>query len=120
MRAELDRATDPWGIKVNRVELKNIIPPPSVSAAMEKQVKAERESREAILIAEGQKKSSILVAEGNKTAAILDAEAAKHAQIVTMSDEDRQMVETEAQEAAKESESCQNRVNGSPAKVRVS
>ena len=82
MRAELDRATDPWGIKVNRVELKNIIPPPSVSAAMEKQVKAERESREAILIAEGQKKSSILVAEGNKTAAILDAEAAKQSEIL--------------------------------------
>lgn len=82
MRAELDRATDPWGIKVNRVELKNIMPPPSINEAMEKQMKAERESREAILIAEGQKKSSILVAQGKKEAAILDAEAEKQAQIL--------------------------------------
>lgn len=82
MRAELDRATDPWGIKVNRVELKNIMPPASITAAMEKQMKAERESREAILIADGQKKSSILVAQGKKEAAILDAEAEKQAQIL--------------------------------------
>ncbi len=82
MRAELDRATDPWGIKVNRVELKNIMPPPSITASMEKQMKADRESREAILIAEGQKKSSILVAQGKKEAAILDAEAEKQAQIL--------------------------------------
>ena len=82
MRAELDKATDPWGIKVNRVELKNIIPPPSINAAMEKQMKADRESREAILIAEGKKKSSILVAQGNKEAAILNAEADKQAAIL--------------------------------------
>ena len=82
MRSELDRATDPWGIKVNRVELKNNMPPPSINEAMEKQMKAERESREAILIAEGQKKSSILVAQGKKEAAILDAEAEKQAQIL--------------------------------------
>lgn len=82
MRTELDRATDPWGIKVNRVELKNIMPPPSINEAMEKQMKAERESREAILIAEGQKKSSILVAQGKKESAILDAEAEKQAQIL--------------------------------------
>lgn len=82
MRTELDRATDPWGIKVNRVELKNIMPPPSINEAMEKQMKAERESREAILIAEGQKKSSILVAQGKKESAILDAEAEKQSQIL--------------------------------------
>ena len=75
MRASLDVATDPWGIKVNRVELKNIIPPAAIQDAMEKQMKAERERREAILRAEGEKKSTILVAEGNKESAILDAEA---------------------------------------------
>ena len=75
MRASLDEATDPWGIKVNRVELKNIIPPAAIQDAMEKQMKAERERREAILIAEGQKKSTILVAEGKKQSAILDANA---------------------------------------------
>ena len=77
MRATLDVATDPWGIKVNRVELKNIIPPKAIQDAMEKQMKAERERREAILRAEGEKKSTILVAEGNKESAILDAEAEK-------------------------------------------
>ena len=75
MRASLDVATDPWGIKVNRVELKNIIPPAAIQDAMEKQMKAERERREAILRAEGEKKSTILVAEGKKESAILDAEA---------------------------------------------
>ena len=75
MRASLDVATDPWGIKVNRVELKNIIPPAAIQDAMEKQMKAERERREAILRAEGEKKSTILVAEGQKESAILDAEA---------------------------------------------
>ena len=75
MRASLDVATDPWGIKVNRVELKNIIPPAAIQDAMEKQMKAERERREAILRAEGEKKSTILVAEGHKESAILDAEA---------------------------------------------
>ena len=82
MRASLDVATDPWGIKVNRVELKNIIPPAAIKDAMEKQMKAERERREAILIAEGEKKSTILVAEGKKESAILDAEAEKQAAIL--------------------------------------
>ena len=82
MRASLDIATDPWGIKVNRVELKNIIPPAAIQDAMEKQMKAERERREAILIAEGEKKSTILVAEGKKAEAILAAEADKEAQIL--------------------------------------
>ena len=82
MRASLDVATDPWGIKVNRVELKNIIPPAAIQDAMEKQMKAERERREAILIAEGEKKSTILVAECKKAEAILAAEADKEAQIL--------------------------------------
>ena len=82
MRAALDVATDPWGIKVNRVELKNIIPPAAIQDAMEKQMKAERERREAILIAEGEKKSTILVAEGKKASAILEAEAEKEAAIL--------------------------------------
>ena len=82
MRSSLDMATDPWGIKVNRVELKNIIPPAAIQDAMEKQMKAERERREAILIAEGEKKSTILVAEGKKASAILEAEADKQAQIL--------------------------------------
>ena len=82
MRSSLDLATDPWGIKVNRVELKNIIPPAAIQDAMEKQMKAERERREAILIAEGEKKSTILVAEGKKESAILDAEAEKQAAIL--------------------------------------
>lgn len=81
MRAILDEATDAWGIKINRVELKNIIPPAEIQDAMEKQMKAERERREAILRAEGQKKSAILVAEGEKEAAILRAEAKKEAAI---------------------------------------
>ena len=82
MRANLDQATDPWGIKVGRVELKNIIPPDQIVDAMEKQMKAERERREAILIAEGEKKSSILRAEGKKESAILEAEAEKEAAIL--------------------------------------
>ena len=82
MRSALDVATDPWGIKVNRVELKNIIPPAAIQDAMEKQMKAERERREAILRAEGEKKSTILVAEGKKQSAILDAEADKQAAIL--------------------------------------
>lgn len=82
MRASLDVATDPWGIKVNRVELKNIIPPAAIQDAMEKQMKAERERREAILRAEGEKKSTILVAEGQKESVILDAEAEKQAAIL--------------------------------------
>ena len=81
MRSILDEATDPWGIKVNRVEVKNIIPPDSIQEAMEKQMRAERERRESILIAEGQKQSAILVAEGKKASLILEAEAAKEAAI---------------------------------------
>ncbi len=82
MRSILDEATDPWGIKVNRVELKNILPPREIQNAMEKQMKAERERREAILRAEGEKKSAILTAEGEKEAAILRADAKKQAQIL--------------------------------------
>ena len=81
MRAILDEATDPWGIKINRVELKNIIPPREIQNAMEKQMKAERERRESILRAEGEKKSAILLAEGEKESAILRAEAKKQAAI---------------------------------------
>ena len=82
MRATLDEATDPWGIKVNRFELKNIIPPAAIQDAMEKQMKAERERREQILKAEGEKKSAILIAEGNKQSVILEAEAEKQSQIL--------------------------------------
>ena len=82
MRQSLDEATDPWGIKVNRVELMNIIPPTAIQDAMEKQMKAERERREAILIAEGEKKSAILRAEGKKESAVLEAEAEKQAAIL--------------------------------------
>ena len=82
MRSILDEVTDPWGIKVNRVELKNIIPPKEIQDAMEKQMKAERERREAILKAEGEKKSSILVSEGKKESMILEAEAEKQAAIL--------------------------------------
>lgn len=82
MRASLDVATDPWGIKVTRVELKNIIPPAAIQDAMEKQMKAERERRESILRAEGEKKSTILVAEGKKESVILDAEAEKQSAIL--------------------------------------
>lgn len=82
MRNVLDEATDPWGIKINRVELKNILPPKGIQDAMEKQMKAEREKRESILRAEGQKRSAILVAEGNKESRILEAEASKQAAIL--------------------------------------
>ena len=101
MRASLDVATDPWGIKVNRVELKNIIPPAAIQDAMEKQMKAERERREAILKAEGEKKSTILVAEGHKESAILDAEAEKQAAILRAEAEKEKMIkEAEGQAAA--------------------
>ena len=82
MRSILDEATDPWGIKVNRVELKNILPPKEIQNAMEKQMKAERERRESILQAEGQKASQILIAEGEKQSAILRADAAKQTAIL--------------------------------------
>ncbi len=92
MRASLDVATDPWGIKINRVELKNIIPPAAIQEAMEKQMKAERERREAILRAEGEKKSTILVAEGKKESAILDAEAEKQSAILAAEAEKERMI----------------------------
>ena len=101
MRASLDVATDPWGIKVNRVELKNILPPTQIVDAMEKQMKAERERREAILKAEGEKKSSILVAEGKKQSAILDAEAEKQAAILHAEAQKEKMIrEAEGQAEA--------------------
>lgn len=96
IRVILDEATDPWGIKVNRVELKNIIPPREIQDAMEKQMKAERERREAILRAEGEKKSTILVAEGEKESVILEAEASKQAAILK--------AEAEKQKRIKEAE----------------
>ena len=101
MRASLDIATDPWGIKVNRVELKNIIPPAAIQDAMEKQMRAERERREAILKAEGEKKSTILVAEGKKESAILDAEAEKQAAILKAEAQKEKMIrEAEGQAEA--------------------
>jgi len=101
MRASLDVATDPWGIKVNRVELKNIIPPAAIQDAMEKQMKAERERREAILKAEGEKRSTILVAEGKKQSAILDAEAEKQAAILhAEAQKERMIKEAEGQAEA--------------------
>ena len=101
MRASLDIATDPWGIKVNRVELKNIIPPAAIQDAMEKQMKAERERREAILRAEGEKKSTILVAEGKKESAILDAEADKQAAILhAEAEKEKRIKEAEGEAAA--------------------
>ena len=101
MRAALDVDTDPWGIKVNRVELKNIIPPAAIQDAMEKQMKAERERREAILRAEGEKKSTILVAEGKKQSAILDAEADKQAAILhAEAEKEKRIREAEGQAEA--------------------
>ena len=101
MRATLDEATDPWGIKVNRVELKNIIPPTEIQNAMEKQMKAERERREAILRAEGEKKSMILVAEGNKESAVLNAEAEKEAAILRAeAEKEKKIKEAEGQAEA--------------------
>ena len=101
MRAALDVATDPWGIKVNRVELKNIIPPAAIQDAMEKQMKAERERREAILKAEGEKKSTILVAEGKKQSVILDAEADKQSAILRAeAEKEKRIKEAEGQAEA--------------------
>jgi len=99
MRAILDEATDPWGIKVNRVEVKNIIPPRDIQEAMEKQMRAERERREKILQAEGEKKSSILIAEGEKESAILRAEAKKEAQIKIAEGEAEAMLKLKSAEA---------------------
>ena len=99
MRSILDDATDPWGIKVNRVEVKNIIPPEAIKEAMEKQMRAERERREAILIAEGQKQSAILVAEGQKQSMILQAEAEKEAAIQKAKGEAEAMLEVQQAKA---------------------
>ena len=92
MRASLDEATDPWGIKVNRVELKNIIPPAEIQNAMERQMKAERERREAVTRAEGEKKASVTVAEGKKEAAILEAEAEKQSAILRAEAQKEKMI----------------------------
>ena len=99
MRSILDEATDPWGIKVNRVEVKNIIPPEAIKEAMEKQMRAERERREQILIAEGKKQSAILVAEGEKQSKILEAEAAKEATILAAEAEKEAAVKSAEGEA---------------------
>ena len=101
MSSTLDVATDPWGIKINRVELKNIIPPAGIQDAMEKQMKAERERREAILRAEGEKKSTVLVAEGQKESAILEAQAEKEAAILRAEAQKEKMIrEAEGQAEA--------------------
>ena len=99
MRAILDEATDPWGIKITRVEVKNIIPPRDIQEAMEKQMRAERERREKILQAEGEKKSSILIAEGEKESAILRAEAKKEAQVKIAEGEAEALLKTKQAEA---------------------
>ena len=100
MRASLDDATDPWGIKVNRVELKNIIPPAEIQNAMERQMKAERERREAVTRAEGEKKASVTVAEGKKAAAILEAEAEKQSAILRAEAQKEKMIREAEGEAA--------------------
>ena len=117
MRALLDEATDPWGIKVNRVELKNIIPPREIQDAMEKQMKAERERRESILQAEGQKQSQILVAEGEKQSLILRAEAAKEAAIKKAEGEAEAI--RKVQEATAEAIKLLNEANASDAVVKL-
>ena len=117
MRALLDEATDPWGIKVNRVEVKNIQPPPDIQSAMEKQMKAERERRESILQAEGQKQSQILVAEGEKQSLILRAEAAKEAAIKKAEGEAEAI--RKVQEATAEAIKLLNEANASDAVVKL-
>ena len=117
MRSLLDEATDPWGIKVNRVELKNIIPPKEIQNAMEKQMKAERERREAILQAEGQKQSQILVAEGEKQSLILRADAAKQAAIMKAEGEAEAI--RKVQEATAEAIKLLNEANASDAVVKL-
>ena len=101
MRAQLDVATDPWGIKVNRVELKNILPPDAIREAMEKQMKAEREKREVVTLAQGKKESAVLTAQGNKEAAILNAEAEKQTAILhAEAEKERRIREAEGQAEA--------------------
>jgi regulator of protease activity HflC (stomatin/prohibitin superfamily) len=101
IREILDEATDPWGIKINRVEVKNIMPPRDIQAAMEKQMRAERERREAILRAEGEKKSAVLIAEGSKQSAILEAEGKKSAMILSAeADKEAQMRRAEGEASA--------------------
>ena len=117
MRTLLDEATDPWGIKVNRVELKNIIPPREIQDAMEKQMKAERERRESILQAEGQKQSQILVAEGEKQSLILRAEAAKEAAIKKAEGEAEAIMKV--QQATAEAIKLLNEANASEAVVKI-
>ena len=117
MRAILDEATDPWGIKVNRVELKSIIPPREIQDAMEKQMKAERERRESILQAEGQKQSQILVAEGEKQSLILRAEAAKEAAIKKAEGEAEAIMKV--QQATAEAIKLLNEANASEAVVKL-
>ena len=117
MRSLLDEATDPWGIKVNRVELKNILPPREIQDAMEKQMKAERERRESILQAEGQKQSQILVAEGEKQSLILRAEAAKEAAIKKAEGEAEAI--RKVQEATAEAIKLLNEANASDAVVKL-
>ncbi len=115
MRAILDEATDPWGIKVNRVELKNIIPPRDIQDSMEKQMRAERERREAILQAQGQKESQILVAEGEKQSLILRADAAKQASILKAEGEAEAI--RKVQEATAEAIKLLNQANASDAVI---
>lgn len=117
MRAILDEATDPWGIKVNRVELKNIIPPRDIQDSMEKQMRAERERREAILQAQGQKESQILVAEGEKQSLILRADAAKQASILKAEGEAEAI--RKVQEATAEAIKLLNQANASEAVVKL-
>ena len=117
MRALLDEATDPWGIKVGRVELKNIIPPREIQDAMEKQMKAERERREAILQAEGQKQSQILVAEGEKQSVILRADAAKQAAIMKAEGEAEAILKV--QQATAEALKLLNEANPNEAVLKI-
>jgi regulator of protease activity HflC (stomatin/prohibitin superfamily) len=117
MRIILDEATDPWGIKVNRVELKNIVPPREIQDAMEKQMKAERERREAILRAEGEKKSAILVAEGEKESQILRAEAKRESQILEATGEAEAILKV--QEALADSIKLLNAASPSEAVIKI-
>ena len=117
MRSILDEATDPWGIKINRVELKNILPPKEIQNAMEKQMKAERERRESILKAEGEKKSAILLAEGERESAILSADAKKQAQILEAEGQAAAILKT--QEALAKSIQLINEANPSDSVIKL-